>query len=82
MSIGERIDHPEHYQRGGKETIYAIRDALSHEAFCGFIAGNIVKYVARFQYKGGIEDLQKAQWYIDFLISEIQKIQEGKSGRD
>lgn len=34
----------------------------------GFLDGNVVKYVARFRSKGGIEDLQKAKHYLDKLI--------------
>lgn len=34
----------------------------------GFLDGNVVKYVARFRNKGGIEDLQKAKHYLDKLI--------------
>lgn len=34
----------------------------------GFLAGNVVKYVARAPAKGGIEDLQKARHYLDKLI--------------
>ena len=34
----------------------------------GFCEGNIVKYIARWKAKNGVEDLKKARWYIDFLI--------------
>jgi hypothetical protein len=30
--------------------------------------GNVLKYVSRYRYKNGIEDLRKAKWYIDRLI--------------
>ena len=38
----------------------------------GFCEGNIVKYIARWKAKNGIEDLKKARWYIDFLIVSIE----------
>ena len=38
----------------------------------GFCEGNIVKYIARWKAKNGIEDLKKARWYIDFLIESIE----------
>ena len=38
----------------------------------GFCEGNIVKYIARWQAKNGIEDLKKARWYIDFLIESLE----------
>ena len=38
----------------------------------GVCEGNIVKYIARWKAKNGIEDLKKARWYIDFLIESIE----------
>ena len=34
----------------------------------GFCEGNVIKYISRWKVKNGIEDLEKARWYIDFLI--------------
>lgn len=34
----------------------------------GYIVGNIIKYVCRYKFKNGIEDLRKARHYIDMLI--------------
>ena len=33
-----------------------------------FCQGNVIKYVARYKHKNGIEDLKKAKHYIDLLI--------------
>ena len=38
-----------------------------------FIEGNIIKYIARWREKGGIEDLRKAQTYLEKLISSVQE---------
>ena len=38
----------------------------------GFCEGDIVKYIARWKAKNGIEDLKKARWYIDFLIESLE----------
>lgn len=38
----------------------------------GFCEGNIVKYIARWKAKNGVEDLKKARWYIDFLIESLK----------
>jgi hypothetical protein len=35
---------------------------------CGFLDGNVIKYVARYRAKGGVEDLKKARHYLDKLI--------------
>jgi hypothetical protein len=39
----------------------------------GFLDGNVVKYVARFRNKGGVEDLKKAKHYLDKLIEVEEK---------
>ena len=33
-----------------------------------FLEGNIVKYICRYRVKGGLEDLEKAKWYLERLI--------------
>jgi hypothetical protein len=40
-----------------------------------FLEGNVIKYVARYKHKNGVEDLEKAQVYLTRLIKE-QKILE------
>lgn len=39
----------------------------------GFSEGNIVKYVTRWKYKGGIKDLKKAHHHIALLIEEAER---------
>jgi hypothetical protein len=34
----------------------------------GFHEGNAIKYIIRHKHKGGLKDLQKAQWYIERMI--------------
>ncbi len=34
----------------------------------GWLEGNVIKYVCRYQSKGGVEDLEKAQHYLSILI--------------
>lgn len=46
----------------------AMEAWMSKEAFQGFLQGNAIKYLARWKDKGGVEDLQKAQHYIQKLI--------------
>ena len=57
-----------HYQGKEVQPWDALQSWLSHEAFCGFLTGNIVKYVSRWRQKGGVEDLRKAKHYIEKLI--------------
>lgn len=34
----------------------------------GYHEGNIIKYITRYKYKNGLEDLKKALWYLEDLI--------------
>ena len=68
------VNHPEHYQSGGLETIDVIKAfTLSSNAYEGFLVGNILKYICRFKKKNGVEDLKKARWYLDELIKECEE---------
>jgi len=65
------VNHPPHYQ-GAIECIDAIEASMSAEAFKGSLKANVMKYVWRYETKGGVESLQKAQWYPNRLISTIE----------
>ena len=34
--------------------------------------GNVIKYISRYKNKNGLEDLKKAQWYLNDLIKRIE----------
>ena len=59
--------NPSHYNKGGMECIDYIEQQLSPEAFKGYLEGNMIKYTHRYKYKNGLEDLKKAQWYLQRL---------------
>jgi hypothetical protein len=61
--------NPAHYQKGGVECIEAIEASMSKEAFRGFLKGNCIKYIYRYENKNGAEDLRKAEWYLLRLIA-------------
>ncbi len=62
----------EHYRQGDIECIDALRSALGSEGFRGFCAGNVIKYVWRHKRKeSAIDDLEKAQHYLSWLIDDI-----------
>lgn len=65
----DSVNSPQHYTFGGVECIEAIEASMSPEAFKGFLKGNIQKYVWRYEQKGGVESLQKADWYLQRLIA-------------
>ena len=71
LKMNDLVNHPEHYQ-GKVECIDCIESAVSGlDGFHGFCAGNAIKYIFRFSHKNGVEDLRKAEWYIDRLIKAI-----------
>tara|TARA_R110000824_G_scaffold9866_1_gene43728 strand:+ start:701 stop:946 length:246 start_codon:yes stop_codon:yes gene_type:complete len=64
--------NPNHYKRGDIECIDAMKASMSDEAFKGALKANIIKYVWRYEMKKGLQDLLKAQWYMNRLILEEQ----------
>ena len=66
----DMVNHPEHYTNSSVETIDMI-ESITAEGFHYYLEGNILKYLARYRHKNGIQDLQKAQWYLNKLI-EVQ----------
>jgi len=64
--------NPKHYQKGGIECIEAIEASMTEEAFKGFLKGNCIKYLYRYEDKNGVEDLKKAQWYLLRLIGILE----------
>lgn len=73
--IGDIINHPKHYKLGnGLETIDIVEAATVNlqgvEAVC---VGNVLKYICRYSKKNGLEDLKKAQWYLNHLIEKMEK---------
>ena len=69
------VNSPAHYKTGNIECIDAIEASLTKEAFRGYLKGNIEKYVWRHETKGNSkQDLEKAQWYLNKLISTYDAI--------
>lgn len=67
-----KVKNPQHYGQGSIECIEYIKDFLSEEEWVGYLRGNITKYLHRWPHKNGLEDLEKARVYLDWLI-ETQK---------
>ena len=66
------VNNPDHYNTGNIECIEAIEESMSEFAFKGYLKGNCMKYLWRYDYKGKpVEDLQKAQWYLARLLKEV-----------
>ena len=62
------VNYPTHYTQGGIECIEAIKASLGDEGFKGYLKGNVMKYLWRYEHKGNmVQDLEKAQWYLERL---------------
>ena len=77
-STDKMVSHPSHYQ---SETGLEVIDVI--EAFTfdlkGIEAtdtGNVLKYMCRWKNKNGLQDLEKAKWYLDHLIDHVRLFKE------
>jgi hypothetical protein len=67
------VNKPKHYNQGSVECLEAIEASMTKEQFIGYLKGNIQKYLWRFEHKNGIEDLKKAEFYLNKLIISYQR---------
>lgn len=69
----DNVNSPSHYTQAGIECIDAITAAVSGktgiEAVC---VANVIKYLWRYELKNGLEDVKKAQWYLNRLVSGLE----------
>lgn len=78
MGIVDNVNKPAHYTAGGIESIEYMRSKMTPEQFEGFLMGNVLKYISRYPMKNGLEDLEKARWYLDRLIAQYLQFTIGK----
>lgn len=60
--------NPSHYQKYPLQMIDNMQNSMTPDEFKGYLKGNIMKYISRYQDKNGVEDLKKADWYLNKLI--------------
>ncbi len=68
--LSDNVHHPSHYADNAKgiECIDAMEAAFGSQAVQCFCICNAFKYLFRYTKKNGIEDIHKAQWYINKYI--------------
>jgi hypothetical protein len=70
--VRDAVNHPQHYTQGGIECFDAIAAATVNkkgaEAAC---VANVIKYLWRYEAKGGKQDVEKARWYLERLLKEM-----------
>ena len=75
-SEDKMVSHPEHYKtKSGIETIDVM------EAFTSDLYGieaidtsQVIKYICRWKKKNGVQDLEKAMWYLTHLINHVKNL--------
>ena len=72
IEIQDMVNSPPHYNKSGIECIEAIK-AMTGDGFKFYLQGNIMKYLWRYRYKNGVEDLKKAKWYLSELIDNVEE---------
>lgn len=79
--MGDNVNHPDHYQNiAGVEAIDILNDVVKDlPGKQAAMLWNTLKYLLRFQKKNGVEDLKKAQNYLQWLINDIVTVQEDKN---
>jgi len=87
------VNHPPHYNKGGMEVIEVIELVTGGETggetsgkrtgdqgFIGYLVGNIIKYLLRFEHKGNpVQDIEKAEWYLKLLKKKVKMLYGNKS---
>ena len=69
----DAINHPPHYKVGGIETIEYMKAKSTPEEFKGHLRLTAIKYLSRTGYKDdALQDLKKAQWYLNRLVKECE----------
>ena len=73
----ETVYYPSHYNQNGLEAFDVMKSFIGDlKGMQAFYWCNVVKYILRFQHKNGIEDLKKAQNYLEMLINDVDNTSE------
>ena len=71
----DMVNHPKHYKaKNGMEVIDVIEAFTANlKGYEATYTGKVIKYICRWKEKNGLEDLKKAQWYLNRLIKNIEE---------
>jgi hypothetical protein len=61
----------DHYTSKTVQPWDAMQSWMDQEGFACYLQGNVIKYIARYKEKGGVEDLKKARHYLDKMIEVL-----------
>lgn len=66
--MSDNVNHPSHYKTGKFECIDVMVEILGAEATKNFCVCNTFKYIYRHRRKNGLEDIEKAIWYLNKAV--------------
>ena len=70
----DNVNHPSHYEGNtSMECIEAMEIAFGSEHTAYFCCENAFKYLWRHKYKNGEEDVNKANWYLDWVETKVEE---------
>lgn len=69
--VADNVNHPAHYETGKFECIEVMTEVMGKEAVADFCLCNAFKYLYRTKRKNGVEDIEKAQWYINKYLELV-----------
>lgn len=75
----DSVTEPPHYKNLAIDTLELMSVNFSDEAYMGFLEGNVLKYVMRYKMKNGVQDLRKAQYYLELLINRQEMREENQN---
>ena len=67
----DNVNHPAHYETAKFECIEVMIEVMGKEAVADFCLCNAFKYLYRTKRKNGVEDIEKAQWYINEYLELV-----------
>lgn len=71
--MADMINHPPHYTQGKYETLDIILDVTKHlPGNQAVLVGKVIKYMSRYHFKNGREDVEKARFYINKLLNLLE----------
>lgn len=78
----ETVNHPSHYQSAdGLEVIDVMKSFTQDLKGIEVVdTAQIIKYICRWKKKNGLEDLKKAEWYLNHLIDFVKEKENGSIG--
>lgn len=73
MLASDRQVGGEHYRAKSIQPWTAMESWMTSEEFEGYLRGNVIKYIARYKDKNGIEDVYKARHYLERLTEHLER---------